>query len=73
MLLLTFFSEILNQRAYAGLLNQIWVLPTVIALRVLPDDASQWAKFAVLTVLLSSPSRQSFRPSLYSLGQHHAK
>lgn len=44
-----------------GILGQVWLLPNLIALRVLASDASSWAKFAVLTVLLSYPSGESGR------------
>lgn len=60
MLLLTYFSEIFNTRAFLGLFAQVWLLPTIIALRALPDLTSPWAKYAVLTVLLSYPSGASW-------------
>ena len=56
MLLLTYFSEIWNERAFMGVFGQIWVLPNVIALLTLPDKTPAWARFSVLTVLLSFPS-----------------
>lgn len=60
MLVLTYFSEVLNERSFLGLLAQIWVLPNIIALTVLPSDASPWVKFAVVTVFLSYPSRKCY-------------
>ncbi|KAJ4317497.1 hypothetical protein N0V84_007325 [Fusarium piperis] len=56
MLTLTYLSEIWNERALLGLFAQVWLLPTLIALLTLPDSVPSWAKFAVLTVLLSYPS-----------------
>jgi hypothetical protein len=56
MLLLTYFSEIWNERSFMALFGQIWLLPNLIALRFLPSSESPWIKFAVLTVLLSYPS-----------------
>ncbi|KAK5655594.1 hypothetical protein OQA88_5525 [Cercophora sp. LCS_1] len=56
MLLLTYYSEILNERVYWGIFGQVWLLPTIISLLVLPDTVKPWAKYAVLTVLLSYPS-----------------
>ena len=56
MLILTYFSEIWNQRAALGAIGQLWMLPNIIALAVLPSNASAWAKYAVTTVLLSMPS-----------------
>ncbi|KAL2687095.1 hypothetical protein Neosp_004647 [[Neocosmospora] mangrovei] len=58
MLVLTYFSEIWNERSLMGVFAQIWVLPTLIALLTLPDTVGSWAKFAVLTVLLSYPSNR---------------
>lgn len=58
MLVLTYFSEIWNERSLMGVFAQIWVLPTLIALLTLPDSVGSWAKFAVLTVLLSYPSSE---------------
>ena len=58
MLVVTYFSEIWNERSLMGVFAQIWVLPTLIALLTLPDTVGSWAKFAVLTVLLSYPSSE---------------
>lgn len=56
MLIMTYVSEKINQRSYLGILVQFWFLPCIIAMAVLPDDASRWARFAVVTVLLSYPT-----------------
>ncbi|GJC90372.1 putative transporter YIL166C [Colletotrichum liriopes] len=56
MLLLTWFSEKINQRALLGGLVQLWLLPCVIALAVIPSDVNRWASYALLIVLLSYPS-----------------
>ncbi|KAH6891440.1 major facilitator superfamily domain-containing protein [Thelonectria olida] len=61
MLVFTYFSEIWNERAFMGAFAQLWILPTLIALTVLPEGASSWAKFAVLTVLLSYPSAHAMQ------------
>lgn len=59
MLLATYYSEILNTRAYMGVISQLWILPNVIALLTVPDSINAWSKFAILTVLLSFPSGES--------------
>lgn len=69
MLIFTYFSEIWNERAGLGALSQIWILPNVIALAVLPTGASAWGKFAVLTTLLSYPSG-IVNPSWTTLFRH---
>ncbi|KAK4208242.1 putative transporter [Rhypophila decipiens] len=56
MLLLTYLSEKLNQRAFSGLFTQLWFLPCVISLAVLPPSTNRWAAYALVTVLLSYPS-----------------
>jgi hypothetical protein len=66
MLTLTYYSEIFNERVFMGIFSQLWLLPNVLALLVLPDNVGQWAKFAVLTVLLSYPSGELFSFSLFS-------
>ena len=61
MLIITFFSEYLNERAGMGALAQLWVLPNVIALATLPETTNPWARYAVLTVLLSYPSTHAIQ------------
>ncbi|KAK7432190.1 hypothetical protein QQZ08_001135 [Neonectria magnoliae] len=61
MLSLTYLSEIWNDRSLLGAFSQLWVLPNVIALLTLPDTVSAWAKFAVLTTLLSNPSTHAIQ------------
>lgn len=40
----TWVSEKINQRFLVGLVSQIWVLPLVLALELIPANASAWAK-----------------------------
>ncbi|KAK0702369.1 major facilitator superfamily domain-containing protein [Lasiosphaeris hirsuta] len=56
MLLLTWISEKINQRALLGVVVELWLLPCVIALSVLPSETSRWASYGLVTVLLSYPS-----------------
>jgi len=58
MLLLTYLSEALNQRALMGFFTQVWFLPCIIALAVLPAETSKWGSYALVTILLSYPSRK---------------
>lgn len=62
MCIMTYFSTRLNERALFGMLTQFWYLPNLIAMAVLPADASPWAQFAIVTVLLSYPSRKCASP-----------
>ncbi|PSN65233.1 MFS general substrate transporter [Corynespora cassiicola Philippines] len=56
MLIMTYVSEKINQRSYLGIFVQFWFLPCVIAMSVIPDSTSRWARFAIVTVLLSYPT-----------------
>ncbi|KAH8807508.1 major facilitator superfamily domain-containing protein [Xylogone sp. PMI_703] len=57
MLILTYLSETyIKQRAYLGLVAQIWFLPCLIALSVLPTGTNKWGSYALVTVLLSYPT-----------------
>ncbi|KAI8253887.1 putative transporter [Colletotrichum sp. SAR11_239] len=56
MLILTWISERINQRALLGILVELWLLPCVIALAVIPSGVSRWATYALVIVLLSYPS-----------------
>lgn len=55
MLLITWVSEKIHQRAFLGLFTQVWYFPCLIALAVLPSTNNRWATYALLTVLLSYP------------------
>ncbi|KAF2689029.1 MFS general substrate transporter [Lentithecium fluviatile CBS 122367] len=56
MLIMTYISEKINQRSYLGIFVQLWFLPCVIAMSVIPDSSSKWARFVLVTVLLSYPT-----------------
>ena len=58
MLFITWFSERVNQRSLVGFVAQLWILPCLIAMLLLPATASKWASFAVVTTLLSYPYRK---------------
>jgi predicted MFS family arabinose efflux permease len=56
-MLMTYVSEKVNQRAYMGIFSQIWFLPCLIALLLLPISTSNpWTTYAILTTLLSYPT-----------------
>jgi len=68
---MTWLSEIWDQRAYFGMVTQLWILPCVIALATLPAGSftsrvpggNVWNTFAVTTVLLSFPSPHAIHVS----------
>lgn len=51
----TWVSEKINQRFLIGLVSQIWVLPLVITLELIPAHASPWAKWAVSALVVGNP------------------
>ena len=56
-MIMTYVSEKTNQRAYMGIFSQIWFLPCLIALLLLPISTSNpWTTYAILTTLLSYPT-----------------
>jgi hypothetical protein len=56
-MIMTYVSEKINQRAYMGIFSQIWFLPCLIALILLPISTSNpWTTYAILTTLLSYPT-----------------
>ncbi|OAG12462.1 MFS general substrate transporter [Paraphaeosphaeria sporulosa] len=56
MLVFTYISEKINQRSLMGIFVQIWFLPCLVAMAVIPDSSSRWSRYALVTVLLSYPS-----------------
>ncbi|GJD04567.1 major facilitator superfamily transporter [Colletotrichum higginsianum] len=55
---MTYLSEIWDTRALFGAFTQLWYLPNLVAMAVLPSNTSPWAQYAVVTVLLSYPSHR---------------
>ncbi|OJJ48204.1 hypothetical protein ASPZODRAFT_23860 [Penicilliopsis zonata CBS 506.65] len=55
LLLFTWISERFHQRFLLGVISMIWCLALLIALEVLPDDASAWTRWAILTLLIGMP------------------
>ncbi|KAF4776708.1 major facilitator superfamily transporter [Colletotrichum scovillei] len=73
MLIMTYLSEIWDTRALFGAFTQLWYLPNLIAMAVLPADASPWAQYAVVTVLLSYPSPHAMHVSWASRNSHSVR
>ncbi|KAI0869085.1 MFS general substrate transporter [Hypoxylon argillaceum] len=56
LIILTRVSEYFNERTLISSIQNIWLLPTIIALRWWPGiNADAWGTYALLTVLLSYP------------------
>ncbi|PGH00928.1 hypothetical protein AJ80_09090 [Polytolypa hystricis UAMH7299] len=55
MLLITAFSELVNNRSFVSMAEDAWLLPCFAALIGLADPIGPWAYFAIATVLLSFP------------------
>jgi hypothetical protein len=51
----TWLSERINQRFLIGLMSQIWPLPLLVSLELLPKNASHWARWTLSTLLVGHP------------------
>jgi predicted MFS family arabinose efflux permease len=52
LLIITVVSELVDNRAFVSMAENLWMLPNYIALLTLPSPISGWTYFAVSTVLL---------------------
>ncbi|KAJ5930612.1 hypothetical protein N7466_006105 [Penicillium verhagenii] len=55
LLWITWVSERFNQRLLLGVFAEFWALVLLIALEVLPDGASAWARWILIALLISMP------------------
>ncbi|KAF6757659.1 allantoate permease [Ephemerocybe angulata] len=55
MWLITVLSETVNDRSYVAMLENLWILPFLIALRTLPDKPNPWIFYGLASGLLSFP------------------
>jgi hypothetical protein len=55
LLLISWLSERVKERAIVASISNIWIFPWLVALIALPDDSSPWVRYALLTGLLSYP------------------
>lgn len=65
----TWISEKYNERFLLALSSQIWSLPLLIALAVLPKTASPWTKWALSVLLVGHPYMHAI---LVALGSRNA-
>ncbi|KAI2630865.1 MFS general substrate transporter [Hypoxylon sp. NC1633] len=55
LLIVTWISRRVGERSIISSSSNIWIFPWILALVLLPDDASPWVRYAMLTGLLSYP------------------
>jgi len=55
LLIISWYSERIKERSFISSISNIWMLPFLVSLVVLPSDASPWVRYAMLTGLLSYP------------------
>ena len=48
----TWLSEKINQRFLIGVIGQLWTMPILIALVVIPASASHWGRWAAATLIV---------------------
>jgi hypothetical protein len=51
----TWLSEKLNQRFLVALMSQVWALPLLVALEVLPAHSSPWPRWTLATLMVGHP------------------
>ncbi|KAI9840109.1 MAG: hypothetical protein M1837_001913 [Sclerophora amabilis] len=51
----TWLSEKVNNRFLMVVMGQIWTFPLLLALEVLPEDKSQWARYALSIMVVGHP------------------
>lgn len=51
----TWLSEKMNQRFIVALISQLWTLPLLISLAVIPASTSPWGKWALSTLVVGHP------------------
>ena len=62
----TWLSEKINSRILVVLIAQLWCLPLVIALAVLPADASPWARYVICVLIYGFPYAHAIVGMLFS-------
>jgi len=50
-----YFSELINSRVIATVILQFWALPLLVTLYLFNKQTSQWAYFAVVTLITGFP------------------
>ncbi|KAI0902172.1 MFS general substrate transporter [Annulohypoxylon nitens] len=55
LIIVTWISRRVNERSIISSSSNIWIFPWILALVLLPADASPWVRYALLTGLLSYP------------------
>lgn len=55
LLVLTRISEAINERVLLGMVGQVWVLPILIALVILPETRSKWTTLILVSLLFAQP------------------
>ncbi|UNI23858.1 hypothetical protein JDV02_009651 [Purpureocillium takamizusanense] len=62
----TWVSERINNRFLVTFFFSVWMFPLILALRLLPDDASNWVRYALTTLIVGYPFVHSILVSLTS-------
>ncbi|EJT97231.1 MFS general substrate transporter [Dacryopinax primogenitus] len=55
LLLVTQLSRRVNERSFVSAIGNLWSIPLLVALAVLPDTANSWVRYVILTLLLGYP------------------
>lgn len=64
-----FLAEKINERFLLAIMSQIWVLPCLIALEVLPADRSAWTQWILAVLIYAEPY---FHPMIVAITSRNA-
>jgi hypothetical protein len=59
-------EKIKNSRLYICALAQVWAIPLLIALETIPNDASAWVRYVLLTLITAYPYIHAIQVALQS-------
>jgi hypothetical protein len=55
MFIITVVSEVVNDRALVAMVEDLWALPFLVTIYLLPAHTNPWIYYGVITALLSYP------------------
>ena len=69
MLFWNFLAEKINERFLLAIMSQIWVLPCLIALEVLPANRGKWTQWILAVLIFAEPY---FHPMIVAITSRNA-
>ncbi|KAG8811946.1 hypothetical protein FRC19_003484, partial [Serendipita sp. 401] len=63
LLLLTIISEVIHNRSFVAMIQNVWALPLLVALLFFSKESNQWAQYAVSALLVAFPLAHAIHAS----------